>query len=284
MLLTTVESGGAAQFSDAELRAAVITMTRQNQCGFGIPDATDIRQCPTYSVVIAGDGTVIYNGKGGVRTIGRRIHTASAAAVQTLILEFEQAGFFSLKDRYESIQEGELIRTISHAVATTVSVSVGGKKKSVYDFYGTPDVMHRLERRIDEVSESQRYTGRDRQTLDPSIGPALPAKYSSVRDAASWLNPFVQVCPPGVVVTATAAELRNRRVPTDALRRWLVDLPLSAWPYGRIVALQECSIGSPADADERRKQMQEAESILTGIGAVISRWPAVPPPASLPRD
>ena len=41
-----------------------------------------------------------------------------------------------------------------------LSVGVGGQKKQVFDFYGTPDAVLRLEERVDTVSDSQRYTGR----------------------------------------------------------------------------------------------------------------------------
>lgn len=82
------------------------------------------------------------------------------AVVRKLIAEFERAEFFSLRNRYEHVQVGDLIQTIDHAVATTISISIAGKTKSVYDFYGTPDVVTLLKRRIDEVSDSRRYTGR----------------------------------------------------------------------------------------------------------------------------
>ena len=42
---------------------------------------------------------------------------------------------------------------------------------------------------------------------------------------------------------------KDRRVLaiTD-LRRTLVDLPVAAWPYGRVIAVQDCSIGIRDDA------------------------------------
>jgi hypothetical protein len=47
-------------------------------------------------------------------------------------------GWYSLRDRYEAIEVGGLIQTIDHAVATTVSLSIAGKIKRVYDFYTIP--------------------------------------------------------------------------------------------------------------------------------------------------
>jgi len=148
------------QFDGTDLRSAVISMSRKNHCHFVQSDPTDIRQCPTYSVSIAGDGTVTYEGRGGVRTLGKRTHKTTLESVRVLLAEFERADFFSLRDRYEQVQVGDLMQTIDHAIATTVSISVAGRTKSVYDFYGTPEVVKRLEQRIDEASDSRRYTGR----------------------------------------------------------------------------------------------------------------------------
>jgi len=171
--LWTALAGGSGQFTESELQSAVISMTREDRCGFGQQDPTDIRQCPDYSISLSGDGTVQYEGRNGVRTLGKQTHQTSAKAVHDLVVEFEKSGFFSLNNRYEQVQVRGLIQTIDHAIATTVSISVAGRTKRVYDFYGTPEVLTRLERRIDEVSDSRRYTGRPPQVQDlkPEIAP-----------------------------------------------------------------------------------------------------------------
>lgn len=158
------------QFNDAAVRSAMVSMTRANHCGFWQPDLTDIRQCPSYTVSISGDGTVSYEGRAGVRTVGKRTHKTTVESVRELIAAFERADFFSLRDRYESVDVGNgLTERIDHAVATTVSCSIGGKTKSVYDFYGTPEVVKRLEYQIDQVSDSRRYTGRpSNNALEPA--------------------------------------------------------------------------------------------------------------------
>ena len=151
----------AGQSNDTDLRSAMISMTRENHCGSVQPDPTDIRQCPTYSIAISGDGTVMYNGRSGVKTLGHRSHTVATDEFRTLVAEFMQAEFFSLRDRYESIAlPNGTSQVIDHAIATTLSLSIGGRTKSVYDFYGTPDVVRRLEQRVDQVTDSRRYTGR----------------------------------------------------------------------------------------------------------------------------
>ena len=151
----------AGQFNDTDLRSAIISITRKNHCGFGQSDPRDIRQCPTYSIAISGDGSVTYDGGSGVMTLGKRTLKVAPDEFRKLIGEFMQADFFSLRDRYESIAlPNGMIQVIDHAIATTLSVSIGGKTKSVYDFYGTPDFVRRLEQRVDQVTDSRRYTGR----------------------------------------------------------------------------------------------------------------------------
>ena len=151
----------SGQLSEADLRSAVITMMREGSGLFGLSDKTDIRQDASYTVSIAGDGTVTYSGRNGVRTIGTRTHKVPVESIRALLVEFDQAAFWTLNDRYDSIDVGNgLIKTVSDLTKTTVAVSVGARRKSVYDYYGTPPIVRRLEARIDEVADSRRYTGR----------------------------------------------------------------------------------------------------------------------------
>src|SRR6185436_1621157 len=160
---------------DANLRSALISMTRKANGIFAIPDPRDLRQDPVYSVSIAGDGTVTYIGGGGVRTLGKRTHKTKPEMVAALVAEFEQAGFWSLRDRYEDVELGNgVVRHISELPSTTVVYSVAGKTKSVYDYYGTPAVVRHLEDRIDEIANSRRYTGRPpNKSLQPTAAGAI---------------------------------------------------------------------------------------------------------------
>jgi hypothetical protein len=161
----------SGQFSEAELRAATISMTREGKCLFGLPDPRDLGQCPTYSVAIAGDGTVTYQGRVGVKTIGKRTHKASVDELRKLIAEFTSADFFSLRDNYSSIElPNGLIQVRDHGIATTLTLSIGGRSKSVYEFFGAPDVVKRLGERVDEVADSPRYTGRPRRFKRDLVG------------------------------------------------------------------------------------------------------------------
>ena len=154
-------ANNASLQADVDLRSARISMTREGSALFALSDRRDVRQDPWYSVTIAGDGTVTYVGQVGVRTLGRRTHKVEVETVRALLEEFEQAGFWSLLDRYESVRVGNgIARTVSDLSRTTVVLSAKGRTKSVYDYYGTSAIVRHLEDRIDEVAETRRYTGR----------------------------------------------------------------------------------------------------------------------------
>ena len=149
------------QVRNAELQSASVSLRRENRCGMVSTDPTDLQQCPVYSVTISGDGMVTYEGWAGVKTLGKRSHRIKAEAVRSLIEEFVQANFFSMRERYEGQDVGDgTIRIVDHDDATTIALSIRGKTRSIYNFYGAPAALERLERRIDEVSECYRYTGR----------------------------------------------------------------------------------------------------------------------------
>ena len=112
-----------------------------------------------------------------------------------------------------------------------------------------------------------------RQQLNPRIGAPVPARYEAVRDAKDWLNPYLQVCEGGVDVTVHSIK-RKSLVAVRDLSGTLVTLPVEAWPYGRVVGLQECSLDVPGAEGARRQRLAEVEAVLKPLGLHISRWPA----------
>ena len=64
-----------------------------------------------------------------------------------------------------------------------------------------------------------------------------PQLYMRVQDYEHWRNPFLVVLSDGIRVHCLALAF-EKKVPVGALHQALLSLPLSAWPYGRIVAVQ----------------------------------------------
>lgn len=109
--------------------------------------------------------------------------------------------------------------------------------------------------------------------LDSRIGRADPEKHQIIRDAKDWLNPYLSVCAQGVDLTVASVKTKSL-VSIAGLRAALIKLPPEAWPYGRIVGLQECSLGIPGDEQVSRQRVAAVEAVLKELGVQVSHWPA----------
>lgn len=142
------------ELQDSDLKDIVITMKQENHCGC-------IGCCSIYSVKISGDGTVEYEGIAAVSVTGKQVYSIQIDQVKELVTEFYKADFFSLKDKYTSKDNGNgTATTIDHAAPITTSLTVKGRTKSVYDFFGAPEKLKELEKKIYEVSGVSLYVKR----------------------------------------------------------------------------------------------------------------------------
>ena len=139
-----------------------VTMTGDGaDCGCPSFPGEEVSCCPNYSVTVDENGTVNYNGAEGAKVRGEKIYSISVAAVRELVVNFFQIGFFSLQDRYVKKDLGNgYWQTVDHAYATTIAIDIDGKKKSVYIFYGTPDALVDLQRKLYLSLQVAQYTGR----------------------------------------------------------------------------------------------------------------------------
>ena len=74
------------------------------------------------------------------------------------------------------------------------------------------------------------------------IPPADPEKYAGMRDLKAWRNPYLIVRVDGVALLDVGDNLQQILDP-NKLPEVLASLPTSAWPYGRVVAIQEIEYG-----------------------------------------
>ncbi len=133
---------------DFELRGVVVTMDRDSCFG----------RCPVYSLLIHGNGTVVYRGFKNVRVKGKRTNQIPKKEVARLVNDFYAIDFFSLKDGYTVIQNADGSTTFQTGLSgTTTTITIGSKTKSVYNLYGAPKALDELEREIDEISGSAKY-------------------------------------------------------------------------------------------------------------------------------
>ena len=110
--------------------------------------------CPIYKLAIRGDGTVTYEGQDFVQVQGQQTASLSPAQIQELVSAFEQASFFTLMD-YTHVNT-----TDSPTVIT--SITLNGQSKTVNHYYGdssAPQALFDLESKIDEITNSNQWTG-----------------------------------------------------------------------------------------------------------------------------
>jgi len=84
------------------------------------------------------------------------------------------------------------------------------------------------------------------ETRIQQIPPADPRKYTGLRDLKAWRNPYLIVRVDGVGLLDISNN-EQQIVNPDKLSEALARLPASAWPYGRVVAIQEVDAGSSAE-------------------------------------
>ena len=77
----------------------------------------------------------------------------------------------------------------------------------------------------------------DAATLLRAIATADPSKYPTLRETRHWGNPYLVIRPDAVgLLTGVAANEEQILKPEEVLNA-LAQLPASAWPYGRAVAI-----------------------------------------------
>ena len=115
--------------------------------------------------------------------------------------------------------------------------------------------------------------------LNPAIGPPNQVLYRSVRDARKWRNPILIIQGDGVDVKGTGITGINgtHHVAVDDLKALLIRLPVSAWPYGRVVAQTDQGILPVPFEDYRRKMSQtraRVTRVLKELQITAELWPS----------
>ncbi|MGO9649250.1 MAG: hypothetical protein ACLPOO_14490 [Terriglobales bacterium] len=108
-----------------------------------------------------------------------------------------------------------------------------------------------------------------------ALPPADAQQVSTVRDMKNWKNPYLIVRVDGVGLLDSANN-EQRILTTDQLLAALADLPTSAWPYGRIVAVTESAAtrSSEADKAQLRKNRALVAGTLENLQVVINWVPS----------
>lgn len=117
--------------------------------------------CPSYSIEVHGDGTVLYNGDAFVAVMGQHRGEISQQALLNMLDAFRAADYFSLHGKYRS--------AVTDNPTYTTSIQFDGHSKKVIDYVGRdvgmPAAVTKLEDTIDELADSARWTLGDAATV-----------------------------------------------------------------------------------------------------------------------
>jgi hypothetical protein len=120
----------------------------------------------------------------------------------------------------------------------------------------------------------------------------LPAKsrYMAVRSLSIWENPYLTIQGSMVTLHVTVADAntstlgqggilrpvgarhQDLNVRTADLPAALNAVPQTAWPYGRVVAVEEAHDAPASARPELRRNMETAIKTLGDIGVVVYEW------------
>jgi hypothetical protein len=117
--------------------------------------------CPSYSVTIHGDGSVVYAGNRFVSISGTHDARISPADFRTLLERFRAANFLGLKESYQS--------AVTDQPTYYLSLSLSGKTKTVWDYAGSrvgmPAIVTELEGAVDLAADSARWVSSSPETV-----------------------------------------------------------------------------------------------------------------------
>jgi hypothetical protein len=112
-------SSSEASFPDIKDWSSLRITLRRTMC-YGI--------CPSYSLTVLGDGSVVYNGDAYVQYCGEFRGHVAQEAVRQLVQLFKRADYFNTFDRYEM--------GMTDGTTLTTSIAFDDKSKSVADYSG----------------------------------------------------------------------------------------------------------------------------------------------------
>lgn len=124
------------------------------------------------------------------------------------------------------------------------------------------------------------------------IGLPTKSRYVDVHEPGAWNNPFISIDAHMINLRVTledantsgmadsgmlrpaAARRRELQLRQADLVEALMALPDYAWPYGRVVAIEESPLADKKSRPAIRRQMEAVIQQLNDLGVVVDEWPA----------
>lgn len=143
-----------------------VTITLERTTCFGT--------CPEYTVTVNQDGDVTYKGGRFVRVGGEQRARVDPASVLALANEFLRIGFFELKSVYRA--------DVTDLPTTYIGINVDGRAARITDYVGAPPELRRLERHVDEVTNSRHWVSLDPAALRDMQRSGNPLSLTQLND------------------------------------------------------------------------------------------------------
>lgn len=105
-----------------------------------------------------------------------------------------------------------------------------------------------------------------------AIPPADTKKYGEAHSYRKWRNPYLIIRTDGVGLL-DAANNEERLIKLEDLPEVLAQLPPSAWPYGRVVAVTENGVRASGDDAVMRKNRGIVLGTLESMHVLVSTGP-----------
>jgi hypothetical protein len=148
----------------------------------------------------------------------------------------------------------------------------------------------------DAAAQARQQAQSEQQTKDSArqqidqIPPPAKSRYLAVHTQESWANPFLTVgretirmrvilpdANPSAYGTGTMLRPADARKQELDIR--LADLPTAlaavpqgAWPYGRVIAVEETPVETKADRPAVRRHVEATIQVLNDLGIVVDEW------------
>lgn len=100
--------------------------------------------------------------------------------------------------------------------------------------------------------------------LGPGVTAPQHSMYASIGDPKDWRNPRVTIS--SMIFVDSAAG--RREVYRDGLADFLVSLPISAWPYGRVIMVSETGYGDSLTAQGANSEAAKRVFKMLGLDVV----------------
>ena len=139
------------------------------------------------------------------------------------------------------------------------------------------------------TSQQQRVTDEARQQME-LIPPPSKSRYMAVKSLTTWENPYLTVqggmvtlhvlladantsgLGGGGLLRPVGARRQDLNVRVSDLGTALNAIPQGAWPYGRVVAVEEAHNVPVHARPEVRRNVESAIQMLNDLGVVVYEW------------